>query len=320
MSTYEKMKRPDKKADNSNCSSFKVSELLEPQQPRFEHGCYTYNFCDLPINDPTVKPERHALMSRLRNLGNESFDSRRANMENNFNFPQFSSKCDCDEVSPFLPASINAESAPLQRKGLRDDIIIPKGDPCSGTPLGISDKLAERIHDSFGIDAGKLLLRESLEVSKMGARATAQGNVIRFAPGEFKPDTYDGLYVLGHELTHVREQAVGHVHAPGGSIFSDTGHEILSNRVGAAFASDTFHNAGPVSLVGVSPEYLPVQRSSFLTGCSGSLPGNESAKADVAMTDGPTDVAMTDGPTDAAMTDGQTDAAMTDGRTDEAMT
>jgi hypothetical protein len=121
--------------------------------------------------------------------------------------------------------------------------------PYSGTPLHVSALLSDQIKDSFGIKTNELCLLESPEVSQMGARATAQGNVIRFAPSEFQPDTHMGRTVLGHELSHVREQALGSVHAPRGSIFKDQTHEALSNRTGEAFASEILHGAKTISLV-----------------------------------------------------------------------
>jgi len=269
LSTYEKAKHPDKKLDN-----YEASKTFKPQQTRLEHvsaeviGRHTYNFSKMNIiDDTTAKPEMELLINPLGNLGSgEILDYKaRAKTENELycNFATSSLVSPKPvEVPSFLPVNINAGNAPLQGKGLRDTATSPQGDPYSGTPLGMSGKLAESIRDSFGIDASKLSLRESHDVLRMGARATAQGNVIRFAPGEFKPDTHEGLSILGHELSHVREQAAGHVHAPGGSLFSDTGHETLSDRAGVAFASGTLHYAAPVSLVGVGAKYMPVQRQS----------------------------------------------------------
>ena len=132
-------------------------------------------------------------------------------------------------------------------------------DPYAGTRLHVSDMLAGRIRDSFGIDAGELHLRESPEVAKMGARATAQGNAIRFAPGAFSPDTFTGLSILGHELAHVREHARGNIRAPGPGIYRDAGHEARSNETGKAFAGGMLAGAEHVSLAGVGAAGLPVQ-------------------------------------------------------------
>ena len=136
----------------------------------------------------------------------------------------------------------------------------PGGSPYSGRPLQISDSLAQKIRDSFGIDAGELSLRESPEVAQMGTRATAQGNAIRFAPGQFRPDTRGGMEMLGHELSHVREQATSSIKANmPGNIHLDSAHESASDRAGQSFASGTMSAASPVSVSGMSAHSAPVQ-------------------------------------------------------------
>jgi len=263
LSTYEKAKRPDKKSNNDNCSGYKVSELFKPQpQANFNHaetehvGRNKYDLSEISIAPTSsAKTGMRVLMGKLGGSSDgETLDSKtRTKTENKLcptfvEVPSFSPKP--VKVSPFLSISINAESAPLQGKGLRNIATAIKDNPYSGTPLGISGNLAKSIRDSFGIDANKLSLRESLEVSKMGARATAQGNVIRFAPGQFNPGTYEGLSVLGHELSHVRDQAVGGVRAnvAGTNIHYDKGHEARSDRTGEAFAKGTLSGAEAVSL------------------------------------------------------------------------
>ncbi|MCL2399594.1 MAG: DUF4157 domain-containing protein [Defluviitaleaceae bacterium] len=122
--------------------------------------------------------------------------------------------------------------------------------PYSGRELDLPENLSESIKSGFGIDMGKLSLLESPEVAHMGAKATAQGNVIRFAPGQYNPDTTEGLKILGHELNHVREQAQGNIQAniEGTNIHYDLGHEASSDRMGEAFASGELSGATPVSL------------------------------------------------------------------------
>jgi len=135
--------------------------------------------------------------------------------------------------------------------------------PYAGIPLYLSAMLADRVRDSFGIDAGALSLRESPEVAEMGARATAQGDAIRFAPGAFSPDTYEGLSLLGHELAHVREQAGGGIHAnvAGTNLHYDAGHEARSDSVGKAFANGSLGGAQTLSLTGIGTQSAPIQLS-----------------------------------------------------------
>ncbi len=137
----------------------------------------------------------------------------------------------------------------------------PAQSPYGGTPLQVSGALASRIKRGFGLRAGELALRESPDVAAMGARATAQGNAIRFAPGEFSPETPEGLAVLGHELNHVRQQAMGNVSAPGGEVFDSPAHEAASERAGEAFAEGALQAASQVSASGVNAGSAPVQMS-----------------------------------------------------------
>ena len=123
--------------------------------------------------------------------------------------------CGSDKLS--LPESARASSNPL-----------------FGRQLNIPNNLAESIQNGFGIDPQAIQLRESSKVAELGAKATAQGNTISFAPGQYNPDSKDGLKVLGHELNHVREQAQGKIkpNIEGTNIHFDPVHETYSDRVG----------------------------------------------------------------------------------------
>ncbi|MCL2399306.1 MAG: DUF4157 domain-containing protein [Defluviitaleaceae bacterium] len=169
------------------------------------------------------------------------------------NLPKYDSSCVPDKIN-WAEASgyykKRKKSEPLQGKGLEiestDVLESDKSD--SSKKLDIPENLSQKIQDSFGIDTSKISLLESPEVAKMGAKATAQGNEIRFAPGEYNPDTTEGLKILGHELNHVREQATGNIQAnvEGTNIHFDPVHEASSDRVGEAFASGALSGAVPV--------------------------------------------------------------------------
>ena len=60
-------------------------------------------------------------------------------------------------------------------------------------------------------DAVKQRMEDSSKAPEVGALAYTQGTDIHFAPGQFKPDTAAGQELLGHELTHVVQQAEGRV-------------------------------------------------------------------------------------------------------------
>ena len=122
--------------------------------------------------------------------------------------------------------------------------------PFLGRELDVPESLSGRIQDSFGINSNELSLRESPAVAIMGARATVQGNIISFAPGEYQPNTADGLKVLGHELYHVRDQAMGDIrpNVEGTNINFDSNLESKSDSMGDAFASGSLTGASPVSV------------------------------------------------------------------------
>ncbi|MCL2399589.1 MAG: DUF4157 domain-containing protein [Defluviitaleaceae bacterium] len=159
-------------------------------------------------------------------------------------------KIDWAEASGYYKKRKN--SVPLQGKGLGSELYesLQTSISDSGKKLDIPENLTESIQSGFGIDATKLSLRESSEVAKMGAQATAQGNVIRFAPGQYNPDTTEGQRILGHELNHVREQAQGKVkpNIEGTDIHFDPMNEAASDRAGEAFASGILNDASPVSI------------------------------------------------------------------------
>ena len=77
---------------------------------------------------------------------------------------------------------------------------------------GIPDDVKQRMEDSFNTDfSGVRVHPDSAAAPEVGALAYTQGTDIHFAPGQFKPDTSAGQQLLGHELTHVVQQAEGRV-------------------------------------------------------------------------------------------------------------
>ena len=82
----------------------------------------------------------------------------------------------------------------------------------SENQTGIPDNVRQRMEDSFGTDFSSVRVHpESTKAPEVGALAYTQGTDIHFAPGQFKPDTSVGQQLLGHELTHVIQQAEGRV-------------------------------------------------------------------------------------------------------------
>lgn len=77
---------------------------------------------------------------------------------------------------------------------------------------GMPDTVKQRMEDSFGTDFSSVRVHpDSSKAPEVGALAYTQGTDIHFAPGQFKPDSSAGQQLLGHELTHVVQQAEGRV-------------------------------------------------------------------------------------------------------------
>lgn len=77
---------------------------------------------------------------------------------------------------------------------------------------GIPNEVKQKMEDSFDTDFSDVRVHpESSQAPEVGALAYTQGTDIHFAPGQFKPETSAGQQLLGHELTHVVQQAEGRV-------------------------------------------------------------------------------------------------------------
>jgi hypothetical protein len=70
-----------------------------------------------------------------------------------------------------------------------------------------------KMEHAFGADLSSVRIHEGPRAQAMGALAYAQGTDIHFAPGQYAPDSRRGQELLGHELTHVVQQAQGRVRA-----------------------------------------------------------------------------------------------------------
>ena len=95
---------------------------------------------------------------------------------------------------------------------------------------------------SFGTDFSSVRGHpDSSKAPEVGALAYTQGTDIHFAPGQFKPDTSAGQQLLGHELTHVIQQAEGRVQPTtevgGMAVNDDLSLEHEADVMGAKAAS-----------------------------------------------------------------------------------
>lgn len=73
-----------------------------------------------------------------------------------------------------------------------------------GAPL--PEPVRATMEGAFGADFSSVRVSENAAAADIGARAYTTGSDIRFAPGQFKPDSTEGQHLLAHELTHVVQQ------------------------------------------------------------------------------------------------------------------
>ena len=122
----------------------------------------------------------------------------------------------------------------------------------AGHPLHMPDGLRAQLEARTGVDLGNIQMRESGQPESIGARAFTRGNVIDFAPGEFRPGTEEGEALIGHEVSHVLQQASGQVHA-------DTGASPVNADPALEHAADMGVRGGMESVPSMSYAASPVQ-------------------------------------------------------------
>lgn len=152
------------------------------------------------------------------------------------------------EVMNSIQMKDNREASVLQAKlketiqrqfGDKDDDELMQGEFDNQT--GIPDMVKQRMEGSFGTDFSSVRVHpESSKAPEVGALAYTQGTDIHFAPGQFKPDTSTGQQLLGHELTHVIQQAEGRVQPTteigGMAVNNDAGLEREADLMGTIAA------------------------------------------------------------------------------------
>ena len=107
-----------------------------------------------------------------------------------------------------------------------------------GNPL--PRDVQSKMEGAFGTDLSPVRTHDGSLAQSVGALAVTQGADIHFAPGLYAPHTNWGQQLLGHELTHVLQQASGRVQATrqrkGWGVNSDTTLEREADEMGARAA------------------------------------------------------------------------------------
>ncbi len=82
----------------------------------------------------------------------------------------------------------------------------------TGIPESVQAKMEGALNTSF---SDVKVHANSGKATDVGALAYTQGSDVHFAPGQYNPNTSTGKKLLGHELTHVVQQAEGRVQPTG---------------------------------------------------------------------------------------------------------
>lgn len=77
------------------------------------------------------------------------------------------------------------------------------------TPISLSDSVRSQLESRLGSVFSDVRLVQSDLPHRFNVDALTQGNLIRFAPGTFSPDTKSGEHLLAHELAHSVQQSRG---------------------------------------------------------------------------------------------------------------
>ncbi len=126
--------------------------------------------------------------------------------------------------------------------------------PSSGGGAPMPAPVQSKMEQSFGIDLSAVRIHEGAEAGAIGAQAFTQGTDVHFAPGKYDPTSTGGQELLGHELTHVVQQAQGRVasttQAKGRAVNDDPGLEREADELGARAARGEPAGVGASALHG----------------------------------------------------------------------
>jgi hypothetical protein len=151
---------------------------------------------------------------------------------------------------PGAAATMLAKAAPghvLQRK--ENAQAVPPGLlNLGGTGRPLPDDVRSSMEGFFGADFADVRVHVGPEAPSIGALAFTVGSKLYFAPGQYNPNSPQGLALLGHELTHVVQQRQGRVRNPFGgglAIVQDPLLEAEADRMGQRAATRSFMRHPP---------------------------------------------------------------------------
>ncbi len=134
---------------------------------------------------------------------------------------------------------VQAKRGPLQRYGGNASTGDALGAP-TGSGQTLPAPLQNKMEGAFGTDFSDVRVHaDSAQPQQVGALAFTRGSDVAFAPGMYSPDTPAGQELIGHELTHVVQQASGRVADPAAGespVNDDPGLEHDADQLGARAA------------------------------------------------------------------------------------
>lgn len=144
------------------------------------------------------------------------------------------------------PKSLSPSASPLEIAATVGAAI----DSERANTLNLDAGMRERLKSHFGPMASKVKFVESDLPASFGAKAIAQGDTVRVAPGAYAPGTESGERMLSHELGHIVQQSRGEgMGGIAGMPMLDTSVE----RGADAIAESAMAGAGPVMTAAPAP-------------------------------------------------------------------
>ncbi|MBC7976754.1 MAG: DUF4157 domain-containing protein, partial [Myxococcales bacterium] len=138
--------------------------------------------------------------------------------------------------------SLTEQLVPIQLRGdAPDDAAGAEAPPSGGGGAPLPPDVRAKMEAALGGKFAGVRVHISSYASTIGARAFTRGTDLFFAPGAYDPTSPQGLQLIGHELTHVVQQAQGRVAANaeigGAPANTDASLESEADELGAKAAS-----------------------------------------------------------------------------------
>jgi len=138
--------------------------------------------------------------------------------------------------------TLTEQLVPIQTRGAAsDDAVVAGALPSGGGGMPLPTNVRSLMETVLAGDFAAVRVHISSSAAAIGARAFTRGTDLFFAPGAYDSTSPQGLELLGHELTHVVQQAQGRVpvnaQIGGAPANTDASLEHEADELGAKAAS-----------------------------------------------------------------------------------